>query len=129
MLADTAYSSGENYVFLERENIKSYIPPHGTYKGGPEGFVYHKEGDYWQCPEGKRVVFRKAQIERKNFNRKRIYLTKPSDCKGCPLKATCLGKSKEKRITITHYKEEYERAIARVESKKGRYMKGNAKVQ
>ena len=35
VLADTAYSSGENYAFLERENINSYIPPHGTYKGGP----------------------------------------------------------------------------------------------
>ena len=124
VLADTAYSSGENYAFLERENINSYIPPHGTYKGGPEGFTYHKEGDYWQCPEGKRVVFRKVQIERKNFNRKRIYLTKPRDCMDCPIKVACLGKSKERRITITHYREEYERAISRVNSKKGRYMKG-----
>lgn len=123
LLADTAYSSGENYALLERENIQSYIPPHGTYKGGPNGFTYCKEGDYWQCPQGKKVVFRKVQIERKNFNRKRIYLTKPNDCKGCLIKATCLGKSKEKRITITHYKQEYDRAIARVKSKKGRYMK------
>lgn len=124
VLADTAYSSGENYAFLERESINSYIPPHGTYKGGPTGFIYHKEGDYWQCPEGKRVVFRKVQIERKNFNRKRIYLTKPRDCMDCPIKVACLGKSKERRITITHYREEYERAIVRVQSKKGRYMKG-----
>ncbi len=124
VLADTAYSSGENYAFLERENINSYIPPHGTYKGGPEGFTYHKEGDYWQCGQGIKVVFRKMIIERKNFNRKRLYLTKPSDCKGCPIKASCIGKSRERRITITYYKEEYERAISRVQSKKGRYMKG-----
>ena len=124
ILADTAYSSGENYAFLERENINSYIPPHGTYKGGPEGFTYYKEGDYWQCSQGTKVVFRKMIIERKNFNRKRLYLTKPRDCKGCPLKTSCIGKSLERRITITYYKEEYERAIARVNSKKGRYMKG-----
>lgn len=124
VLADTAYSSGENYAFLERENINSFIPPHGTYKGGPEGFTYCKEGDYWLCSQGKKVVFRKTVIERKNFNRKQLYLTKPNDCKDCPLKATCIGKSRERRITITYYKEEYERAIARVESKKGRYMKG-----
>jgi len=124
VLADTAYSSGENYAFLERESITSYIPPHGTYKGGPEGFTYHKEGDYWQCSEGRKVVFRKMIIERKNFNRKRLYLTKPSDCKGCPLKISCIGKSRERRITITYYKEEYERAISRVQSKKGQYMKG-----
>ena len=124
VLADTAYSSGVNYAFLERENIASYIPPHGTYKGGPEGFTYHKEGDYWQCPQGKKVVFRKKIIERKNFNRKRLYLTKPNDCKDCPIKVSCIGKSRERRITITYYKEEYERAISRVRSKKGRYMKG-----
>jgi len=34
---------------------------------------------------------------------------------------------KEKRITITYYKEEYERNIARVNSKKGRYMKSKRK--
>ena len=124
VLADTAYSSGENYAYLERENINSYIPPHGTYKGGPQGFTYHKEGDYWLCSQGRKVVFRKMIIEKKNFNRKRLYLTKPRDCKGCTLKVSCIGKSLERRITITYYKEEYERAITRVNSKKGRYMKG-----
>ena len=27
LLADTGYSSGENYAFLERQGIESYIPP------------------------------------------------------------------------------------------------------
>ncbi len=39
-VADTGYSSGENYAFLEKEGLESFIPPHGTYKGGPEGFTY-----------------------------------------------------------------------------------------
>lgn len=123
ILADTAYSSGENYALLESENIRSYIPPHGTYKGGPAGFVYKKQGDYWECSQGKKVTFRKVIIEKKNANKKKLYLTRPSDCKGCLLKAACIGKSPEKRITITYYKQEYERAIARVQSKQGRYMK------
>ncbi|GGD23577.1 hypothetical protein GCM10011368_27070 [Hyunsoonleella pacifica] len=38
LLADTGYSSGENYAYLEQKGIKSYIPPDGTYKGGPDGF-------------------------------------------------------------------------------------------
>ena len=33
------------------------------------------------------------------------------------------GKSYEKRVTVTYYKPEYERAIERVESRQGRYMK------
>jgi len=124
LLADTGYSSGENYAFLEQKAIISYIPPHGTYKGGPEGFTYHKEGDYWLCRNNKRVTFRKITVEKsKNNNLKRLYLTRSSDCKGCPYKVKCAGKAPEKRITITIYKEEYERAIARLRSSKGRYMK------
>ena len=36
---------------------------------------------------------------------------------------SCLKKSKEKRFTITYYRDEYERAITRVQSKRGRYIK------
>jgi hypothetical protein len=122
LLADTGYSSGENYAFLEEQGIESYIPPHGTYKGGPDGFTYHNEGDYWLCSQGETVTFRKIQVE-KSGNRKKLYLTKPSQCKGCPIKAQCIGKTPERRITITAYNEEYQRAIARVQSKRGRAFK------
>lgn len=43
IFADTGYSSEENYAFFEQQNITSYIPPHGTYKGGPNDFIYNKE--------------------------------------------------------------------------------------
>lgn len=122
LLADTGYSSGENYAFLEDQGIESYIPPHGTYKGGPEGFTYHKDGDYWLCSQGQKVTFRKVFVE-KSGNRKKLYLTKPSQCKGCPIKAQCIGNVPERRITITAYNEEYQRAIARVSSKRGRTFK------
>jgi transposase len=120
--ADAGYSSGEVYAYLEQKGITSYIPPHGTYKGGPVGFEYIKDGDYWLCPNNKKVTFRKVQVE-KDGNKKRRYLTKTSDCKGCPFKHECAPKSPEKRIDITYYRDEYERAIARVNSKHGRRMK------
>ena len=122
LLADAGYSSGENYHYLEGKGIKSYIPAHGTYKGGPEGFKYVKEGNYWLCPQGKEVTFRKQKLEKGTL--KDNYFTKRSDCKGCPIKAACIGKSHEKRINITAYREEYERNNQRVNSRLGRYMKG-----
>jgi transposase len=121
LAADAGYSSGENYAFLERKEINSYIPPHGTYKGGPQGFAYHMQEDYWECPEGRKVTFRKTKYEK--GTRKNYYLTKRSDCKDCPIKERCIGKSYEKKISITYYKDEYNRAIARVKSKSGRFMK------
>jgi hypothetical protein len=36
---------------------------------------------------------------------------------------SCLGKAKEKKFNVTYYREEYERNIARIKSKRGRYMK------
>ena len=121
-LADTGYSSGANYAFLEARGLNSYIPAHGMYKGGPEGFTYHKEADRWQCPEGKWLTFRGTKINNKG-RKENHYGTSRADCRGCPIAISCKGKSQAKRIRITYYKEEYERAIERVKSIRGRFMK------
>ena len=121
LLADAGYSSGENYAFLEQQGITSYIPQHGTYKGGPDGFTFHKDGNYWECTQGRKVTFHK-QREVKGTLQDHYY-TKRSDCKDCPLKAQCIGKSYEKKIAITVYAEEYKRNNKRVKSKYGRLMK------
>jgi len=121
LAADAGYSSGENLAFLEKKGIDSYIPPHGTYKGGPDGFTYHKEGDYWKCPKGKKVTF--SGINYNKGSKQIQYYTSRSDCKGCPIKTGCIGKAHEKKIAITYFMEEYERAIARSRSKIGKKMK------
>ena len=123
LLADTGYSSGDNYAFLEQENLTSYIPAHGTYKGGPEGFTYVGETDSWLCPQGKTIAYGKTYYETKNHTKKKEYRASKHVCKGCPIKTSCLKKSKEKRFSITYYKPEYDRAIARVKSARGRQMK------
>ncbi len=123
-LADTGYSSGENYAFLENQNLESFIPPHGTYKGGPEDFIYQKEENHYICPQGKTIPFKKVFFEKKNNTKKKEYRGSRETCKGCPIKLKCIGKSAhEKRITITYYTQEYERNNARVKSKKGKMFK------
>jgi len=123
LLADTGYSSGENYAMLEAKGLEAFIPPHGTYKGGPEHFEYHQEGDYWLCRNNQKVTYRKTFIEKKGNNKKKLYLTKPSQCKGCPFATECIGKSPERRITITYYKDHYERTKERLKTPRGRRMK------
>jgi transposase len=124
VLADAGYSSGENYALLEEQGITAFIPPHGTYKGGPEGFTYNKQEDYWLCPQGKKATLRKIKTEPKNNIKKKLYFTTRKDCKACPMRETCIGKSHEKKVEITYYREEYERVIARLKSRYGRQMKG-----
>ena len=120
--ADAGYCSGENYHLLEQKGIQAYMPVHGTYKGGPEGFVYNREDDYWLCPKGKKATFRRIKLTA-NLIKQRQYFTRRSDCKDCPFTESCIGKRKEKRIDITYYRDEYERAIERVNSREGKRMK------
>ena len=123
-VADTGYSSGENYAFLEAEGLESYIPPHGTYKGGPDGFVYHKAEDHYVCPQGEVIPFKKVFLDYRTQTKKKEYRSSSKTCKGCPLQRSCLGKTaNEKKFSVTYYREEYQRNITRVNSKRGRYMK------
>ena len=124
-VADTGYSSGENYAFLEGTGLKSFIPPHGTYKGGPTDFVYNGEHDHYVCPQGKVIPFTKVFNDYRTGTKKKEYRARKYVCKGCPIRERCLGKSaQEKKFSVTYYREEYERNIQRVESPQGRYMKG-----
>lgn len=117
ILADANYSSGENYDWLEKQGLIGYIPPHGTYKGGPENFTFVEAENYWLCPNSKKVEFRNQKVDRNIL--KNYYATTPSDCRDCPFRSSCLGKSQEnKRIGITAYRAQYERAIKRLKKDK-----------
>jgi len=128
LLADAGYSSGENYAWLEEQNIKSYIPPHGTYKGGPDGFEFIEDDNYWLCPDHKKVLFKKQIVERGTL--KNHYRTSVEDCRNCPLKESCLSKSQySKKISITVYRAEYERNNERLATNKWHKAKRMSTVE
>ena len=110
--------------FLQAKGIRSFIPPHGTYKGGPDDFMYVKDSDHYLCPQGKIIPFKKVFLDYRTKTKKKEYRSSSKQCKGCALASSCLGKTaKEKKFSVTYYQEAYERNIARVHSKKGKYMK------
>lgn len=121
ILADTGYSSGTNYEDMEQRGLNAYIPPHGTFKGGPDEFDYHQDGDFYQCRNGKHARFRKIAIEKEREVRQ--YATRRADCRDCPFKEECIGNKTEKRFKVVNQLQEYQRAIERVNSSKGQYYK------
>lgn len=121
LLADAGFSNGENYKYLENQGITGYIPLHGQYEGTREGFTYEPGLDRWRCSQGKYATFRKLRYQ-KNHPEKH-YLTTRSDCKGCPVAGKCIGRSHEKRLRITIYKEYYDRALERSKTRKAKYYK------
>lgn len=124
-VADTGYSSGENYAFLEARGLTSFIPPHGTYKGGPDGFIYNEREDRYICTQGKVIPFTKEFLDYRTGTRKKEYRASKHVCTSCPIRRQCLGRSaQEKKFSVTFYREEYQRNNARVHSPQGRHMKG-----
>jgi transposase len=121
ILADTGYSSGEALKALEQNNITGYIPNFGKYKPEREGFTYHKEEDYYNCPQNKKIIFKK--IKSNNGHLAREYRSSRKDCASCPLRSTCIGKSPEKKIVDTVDKPYYDMMHQRLKSKYARSMK------
>jgi transposase len=122
ILADTGFSSGENYKFMKDRGIRAYIPAHGQYEGGREGFVYEQEGDRYRCPNNKYLLFKKIKSDLKG-NYFRHYRTCRADCKDCPFKNECIGKQYDCQLRVTIYKVYYDEAIHRVRTSTGRRMK------
>jgi len=122
VVADAGYSSGENYAQLESRGLLGFIPPHGKYKAQRPGFTYDVLSDSYFCSQGKRLAFDRLVVDRQG-NAKNRYLAKAADCRHCPIKVTCKGKSpQEKRLHDTVYKACYERMLARLATRAGKRM-------
>ena len=121
LIADTGYSSGQALKALEQNNITGYIPNFGQYKHEREGFTYHKDGDYYTCPQNKRVQFKK--IKDNNGYPMKEYRTSRKDCVDCPLRSTCIGKSFEKKIRETLDKPYYDKMHERLQTPYAKKMK------
>ncbi|HEA23078.1 MAG TPA: hypothetical protein ENH87_19485 [Pricia antarctica] len=81
--------------------------------------------DHYVCPQGKVIPFTKVFSDHRTGTKKKEYRARKHVCLGCPIREQCLGKSaQEKKFSVTYYRDEYERNIARVNGPQGRYMKG-----
>jgi transposase len=118
VIADTNYSSGAALRALQAMDITGYIPNIGRFKFEKEGFVYHSEGDYYECRNGKALTFNGF-----SENDKR-YLIARKHCAECPFKATCIGDKKYMSVKVTIDKPYYDQMHIRMQTKKAaRLMK------
>ncbi len=124
LLADAAYSSGENYEYLEKQNITAYIPLLGGALSGSEGFIYDEANDWYICQNNKVLKGSGRAVDDGRGHLVKKYFSLQSDCKNCPLRKTCISdKAKTKKVQHSIYKAELERAKARQQTVKARMMK------
>lgn len=111
LLADAAYSSGENYEYLEEQNITAYIPLLGGALSGSEGFIYDSNNDWYICQNNKILKGNGKAVDDGRGHLVKKYFSLQSDCKNCPLRKTCISdKAKTKKVQHSIYKAELERA-------------------
>lgn len=119
VLADTGFSSGENYQLLEEMGITAYIPPHGTYVTDRDKFKYDARRNAFVCPQGQALkpTYYKAAEGRKTV----VYRSKKKECDNCPIRNSCVSSRGIKEISSTPYKREYERMRKRLKTNSGKW--------
>lgn len=92
-------------------------------------FTYDPENDYYLCPEGHRLIFRRYQDKKKT---KRDYrIVSPRLCRACTHFGVCTG-SKQGRSIVRHVNEQLKEKIqARYDQPEGRkiYQRRKARVE
>jgi transposase len=112
VLADTGYSNGFNYAFLEQRGITPWIPIFGKYKPVIEGFTYEPDRNAYRCPAGKLLPFRNYCTSLAG-NWLQNYRAEYRDCQACPLKPTCVPSATQKKLVRSPYGAAYLRAWQR----------------
>lgn len=111
ILADTGYSSGEALYYCDQNNIDAFIPNFGQYKNERPGFIYNQSLNQYECLQENRAIllFKGTKTDSKGYS-KNTYRSSETDCKNCPLRQQCCGKStKFKKIDDSIHKDLYDR--------------------
>lgn len=117
VIGDGAYGSEENYDFLNREGIESYLKYSGFYQQeinkkeknrfDRTNFIYNRQEDSIYCPEGRRMSIESIEekiTENGYKQQKKIYR---GDCQGCQYLKLCSKTPKGRTIQINKKWEKY----------------------
>jgi transposase len=123
VLADSSYSSGETYKYLEEQGITAYIPVRSSYKAEKEGFSYDEKSDCFVCKAGSKLTYRgiRQQDGRETFEK--IYGSSAEHCRDCPFKPQCSPNRSSKRVAVPFYRHYYDAAYERMKTFEGKQKK------
>jgi transposase len=102
MLADKNYFSEENLKASKERGVEAVIADleyrkrleaNENRKYEADDFKYNKKGDYYKCPNGKKLVYKKNDTV--GGHEGRVYKANVKDCRVCPLNSKCLKSKKD----------------------------------
>lgn len=126
ILADAGYSSGDALRYLAFHKLRGYIPNFGQYKPNREGFIYNAEKNQYECIQAggnNAILPHKRTAPGSNGYIQKTFRSSETVCKGCPLKAKCIGKSNFKKIDESIDKPLYDQMHQRLQTRKAKIYK------
>ena len=131
-LYDKGYHTGSEFKIASQMNIDVMVavPMVAAQAPNPdynvEHFIYNKEGDYYTCPQDKKLITTGTWHKARTYLFKR-YTTK--DCMDCPVKDQCSKAKYGKGIQRSEYQEYINNNKNRIEQNKNYYRKRQAIVE
>ncbi len=131
-LYDKGYHTGSEFQMAENLGIQTIvaIPTVAAQAPNPaynvENFIYHKESDYYTCPEGEHLTTTGKWHQAKTYLFKR-YTTKA--CMTCQVKDQCSKATYGKAIQRSQYQEVIEKNKQQVENNQDYYKRRQAIVE
>ena len=113
VLADTAYASKENLEYAAKKDEKGKVNFKLIAKMNPivtngnrkedDGFIYNKDADMMQCPEGELSYMKSTPKAPDKFgNMRTVYYFDVEKCKNCPKRQRCYSGGKQKCYTVRY---------------------------
>ena len=101
-ICDANYFSEENFLACERRDVEAIIPDghynrrlgvnnEKRYEAGD--FEYHEDGNYYECPHGKKLEYKREKIL--GGKKGMLYQAGVKDCRACPFNSRCIRTKKE----------------------------------
>lgn len=119
VIADGTYGSEENYDFLKKEEIGSYLKYPGFYQEitgkaeknrfGRINFRYKKQEDKIYCPEGRQMSVNRIEEKITENGYRQVNRIYKGNCKGCEYLSVCSKSARGRTVQLNKKLEKYRR--------------------
>ena len=141
IIADSGYESEENYFYLEKEGLESFIKPQSYDRNKKKSFrndiskrenmIYNPKTDEYTCHNQKKLkptgVAHKTSVT--GF-RSQVTIYECEDCMGCPLKIKCTKAQGNRKMQVAkNFIEKRQKSYENIITEKGIQLRVNRSIQ
>ena len=98
-VADTGYSSGENYAFLEKQGFKEFYSTSWHLQRRAKWYcIYRSPKTITSAHRARAIPFKKVFLDSRTKTKKKSYRASSKICKGCTLRSCVSGQGERETV-------------------------------